>query len=162
MKMAMIAPESITDIQSTNSVSLLHLQAIGAACGAPPGEVSSQDISLAAQTRADRYFVPPPAMDILLKLSEVRNSAPLPEIRPRHGLRIPPESECLLGPNYQLKGEASQPLLQVEAIDSNAVEDRKYDKEDGTRRDHKITITAPSEDWKPGPDRPSEPWPSQL
>jgi hypothetical protein len=30
------------------------------------------------------------------------NKEEIPEIKVRHGLRIPPESQCLLTPNYQL------------------------------------------------------------
>lgn len=42
------------------------------------------------------------ALQILHKLAELRNATPLPELRTRHGLRIPPDSECLLNPGVQL------------------------------------------------------------
>lgn len=101
--------------------------------------------------------MPPPSLDVLLQLAEARNSAPLPEIKPRHGLKIPPESECLLAPNYQLRKETLEPLVKVESIDTDAVEDRKQGR---VISNHTLNISAPSEDWKPGPDRDPEPWQS--
>ena len=61
-------------------------------------------------------------MQVLAELAEQRNRQPLPPLRKRYGLRLPPEEDCLLGANYQLRrdtdagaaGAAAQPM-EVEA-----------------------------------------------
>ena len=40
---------------------------------------------------------------MLLALAEQRNRQKLPELGRRFGLRLPPEEDCLLAPNYQLR-----------------------------------------------------------
>jgi len=40
---------------------------------------------------------------VLLGLAEQRNRQKLPELGRRYGLRLPPEEDCLLAPNYQLQ-----------------------------------------------------------
>lgn len=44
----------------------------------------------------------------MAKLAEVRNSMPLPPIKPHCGLRLPPDRYCLSACNYKLRA-ASQP-----------------------------------------------------
>ena len=70
--------------------------------GARGGEVGLPDVMLAIQGRAAHAFVPPPPMQQLHALAEAVNARPLPEPRQRHGLRLPPEAEALLAPNYQV------------------------------------------------------------
>ena len=42
-------------------------------------------------------------LQVLLALAEQRNRQKLPELGRRFGLRLPPEEDCLLAPNYQLR-----------------------------------------------------------
>ena len=114
---------------------------------------------LAIQSKGQYSFVPPPPQQLLLSLAELRNKTPLPELRLRHGLRIPPEGECLLNPNYQLQPTNREPLLPATAMD---VDDTGAAKE--TNVGHNIekkhvSIETPAEGWQPGPDAPADPWP---
>lgn len=44
---------------------------------------------------------------VLQQLAAEINAQPLPEIKPAFGLRLPPEDDCLLAPNYQLEPPAT-------------------------------------------------------
>jgi hypothetical protein len=45
---------------------------------------------------------PFPASQLLHELASQYNKQPIPELRQRHGLRLPPEADCLTAPNFQL------------------------------------------------------------
>jgi transcription initiation factor TFIID subunit 9B len=125
--------------------------------------VGHHDVALAIQARAEKYFVPPPPQDLLLELAATRNQAPFPELRTRFGLRIPPEGECLLAPNYQLAPASHEPPVRGAAIDPSAVQARAKSSEDALRK-HVMTIVAPGGgEWRPGPDPPAdEDWPEEI
>lgn len=42
------------------------------------------------------------SIQVLQQLAAEINAQPYPEIKPHFGLRLPPEEDCLLVPNYQL------------------------------------------------------------
>ncbi|KAK9838135.1 hypothetical protein WJX81_003283 [Elliptochloris bilobata] len=66
-------------------------------------EITPEDVLLAIQSREAFSFVQPPSQDVLLALAEARNRQKLPELGRRYGLRLPPDEDCLLAPNYQLQ-----------------------------------------------------------
>lgn len=53
----------------------------------------------------DKAFTSPPPRDVLLDLTRIRNSSPLPLIKPNSGLRLPPDRYCLSSCNYRLKNK---------------------------------------------------------
>ncbi len=112
---------------------------------------------LAIQSKGQHSFVPPPPANLLLNLAELRNKVPLPELRLRHGLRIPPEGECLLNPNFQLQPTNREPVAAT-AMDVDAVAARQLSAHNIEKK-HVVSIDAPAEGWQPGPDAPAEPWP---
>lgn len=75
--------------------------------------ISLQDVVLAQELASQHAFVPPPSQACLLALAAQTNSQPLPEPKPRLGLRIPPEADCILGPNYQLVPRTPPPRPDV-------------------------------------------------
>jgi hypothetical protein len=97
-------------------------------------------------------------LQLLTKLASQRNQQPLPELRTRHGLRLPPEGECLLNPNYQLQ-PAPEGSRQAPPTDA-AVEARRssYNVQQA-QGDARIQVAAPEVAWTPPPDAPAEPWP---
>ncbi len=54
-------------------------------------------------SRGSRVRATHPGPQVLLGLAEQRNRQKLPELGRRYGLRLPPEEDCLLAPNYQLQ-----------------------------------------------------------
>lgn len=127
-------------------------------CGLPPGEVGAQDVMLAIQARSQHSFVPPPPQQLLLSLAELKNKAPLPEIKQRHGLRIPPEGECLLNPNYQLQPSDKETYIPATSVDAAAKQARQRSTYN-VQKKHSVYVDAPTEGWQPGPDPPGDPWP---
>jgi hypothetical protein len=113
---------------------------------------------LAIQSKGQHSFVPPPPMHLLLNIAEVRNKVPLPELRLRHGLRIPPEGECLLNPNFQLQPTTRESFLPATAVDVDAVAARQTSAHNIEKK-HAMSIETPAEGWQPGPDASAEPWP---
>ena len=64
--------------------------------------MGTDDLSMVRyMTPQQGFMAQPPVMEMNRRAREV-NSQPLPEIRPRPGLRLPPESECLLNPDFQV------------------------------------------------------------
>ena len=115
---------------------------------------------LAIQTRAQHAFVPPPPQQLLLSLSALRNKDLLPELRSRHGLRIPPERECLLNPNFQLQPSQPDPPVPAAAVDAAALEARRQS-DYNVKRKHidAMSVETPGEGWQPAPEAAAEPWP---
>lgn len=59
-------------------------------------------------------------VQVLMQLAERRNVQPLPEIKKRFGLRLPPEEDCLLGGNYHLaRGAAALASEPAQAMDTD-------------------------------------------
>lgn len=58
----------------------------------------------------------------MAKLAAQVNKEEIPEIKVRHGLRIPPESQCLLMPNYQLpkRDKAAFQATKVQSKETSA------------------------------------------
>ena len=71
----------------------------------------SKELSLPLKKASDMcpYFgpeilAPAPCLQVLARIAAQHNRRPLPELRQdKHGLRLPPEVDCLLAPNYQLQ-----------------------------------------------------------
>lgn len=53
----------------------------------------------------DKAFTSPPPRDVLLDLTRIRNSSPLPSIKSNSGLRLPADRYCLSGCNFRLKSK---------------------------------------------------------
>ncbi|KAK2076992.1 hypothetical protein QBZ16_005220 [Prototheca wickerhamii] len=69
--------------------------------------VQMAHILLAGELRSAHTFTSPPSYQVLQQLAAEINAQPLPEIKPAFGLRLPPEDDCLLAPNYQLEPPAT-------------------------------------------------------
>ena len=65
--------------------------------------VDAEDIRLAVQMYNEQMAAPPPARDILIETSRVRNAQPLPVPKASSGLRLPPDRFCLTACNYKLR-----------------------------------------------------------
>ncbi|KAK9823629.1 hypothetical protein WJX72_004340 [[Myrmecia] bisecta] len=84
-------------------------------CSKRKGELTREDILLAIQAReglgeawhpdafAPVAFTQPPAQNVLNELAARRNKQKLPALGKKAGLRLPPDADCLLAPNYQLQ-----------------------------------------------------------
>lgn len=71
--------------------------------GKASGEASMEDVMLAIQSRTAYSFVQPPTHATLAEVADQLNSIPLPDVTKRFGLPLPPDEDCLVAPNYQLK-----------------------------------------------------------
>ncbi|KAI8923335.1 transcription initiation factor IID, 31kD subunit-domain-containing protein [Entophlyctis helioformis] len=60
------------------------------------------DVRLAIESRASHAFSGPPSREVMMELAEKKNSIPLPLIPEKFGLRLPPERNTLLKPNFQI------------------------------------------------------------
>nr|XP_018909561.1 PREDICTED: transcription initiation factor TFIID subunit 9 [Bemisia tabaci] len=80
-----------------------------------------EDIKLAIQLKMDRMFTNPPPRDILLEIARVKNSSPLPVIKPHCGVRLPPDRYCLAQCNYKLKSmSAKKPIKPLSTFQSSS------------------------------------------
>jgi hypothetical protein len=78
-------------------------------------------------------------LQVLSKLAEQYNRRPLPELRQRHGLRLPPEADCLTAPNYQIEGAVAPPTAaqalgrqqQQQAVAVGGAAMRQQQRQDG-------------------------------
>ncbi|RKP08469.1 transcription initiation factor TAFII31 [Thamnocephalis sphaerospora] len=68
-------------------------------------DVDLDDVQLAIQGIVNNSFTGPPPREFLTELAAEKNSAPLPLIPERYGIRLPPEQYCLTGANYQIVPE---------------------------------------------------------
>ncbi|KAK9056094.1 hypothetical protein SSX86_027182 [Deinandra increscens subsp. villosa] len=64
--------------------------------------IDSDDVKLAIQSKVNFSFSQPPPREVLLELARVRNKIPLPRSLSGPGMALPPESDTLISPNYQL------------------------------------------------------------
>eukprot|EP00842_Homolaphlyctis_polyrhiza_P001536 jgi/Hompol1/2383/HPOL_001441-RA len=69
-------------------------------CGRKDIEV--EDVRLAIASRVANSFSGPPSREIMMELAEKKNSIPLPQIAERLTLRLPPERNTLIKPNFQI------------------------------------------------------------
>lgn len=67
--------------------------------------IDLDDVKLASQMILDKAFTSPPPRDVLLDLTRIRNSSPLPAIKTNSGLRLPADRYCLSGCNFRLKNK---------------------------------------------------------
>lgn len=67
--------------------------------------IDLDDVKLASQMLLDKAFTSPPPRDVLLDLTRIRNSSPLPSIKSNSGLRLPADRYCLSGCNFRLKNK---------------------------------------------------------
>jgi len=68
--------------------------------------IDCDDIKLAVQVNSEQTVTTPPPKELLIELSEAKNSVQLPLIKPGAGLRLPPDRHCLTSTNYRLKSAA--------------------------------------------------------
>lgn len=71
--------------------------------------IDLDDVKLASQMLLDKAFTNPPPRDVLLDLTRIRNSSPLPSIKSNSGLRLPPDRYCLSACNFRLKNKKPVP-----------------------------------------------------
>ncbi|KAK9066927.1 hypothetical protein SSX86_014251 [Deinandra increscens subsp. villosa] len=64
--------------------------------------IDSDDVKLAIQSKVNFSFSQPPPREVLLELARERNKIPLPRSLGGPGMALPPESDTLISPNYQL------------------------------------------------------------
>ncbi|XP_076897176.1 transcription initiation factor TFIID subunit 9-like [Bidens hawaiensis] len=79
--------------------------------------IDSDDIKLAIQSKVNFSFSQPPPREVLLELARERNKIPLPKSLSGPGMSLPPESDMLISPNYQLlisKKRASEAVEETE------------------------------------------------
>lgn len=57
---------------------------------------------------------------MLAKLADVRNSMPLPPIKPHCGLRLPPDRYCLSACNYKLRAASQPKKMMKSALESRS------------------------------------------
>ena len=76
--------------------------------------IDLEDVKLASQMLLDKSFTSPPPRDVLLDLTRIRNSSPLPPIKSSAGLRLPADRYCLSGCNFRLKSKKpAAPIKKV-------------------------------------------------
>lgn len=61
------------------------------------------DVKMAVQMQCEQNNTAPPTREVLLELSQFRNSTQLPLVKPGAGLRLPPDRHCLTAVNYRLR-----------------------------------------------------------
>lgn len=66
-------------------------------------QLDVDDIKLAVQMQCEQNNTAPPTREVLLELSQFRNSTQLPLVKPGAGLRLPPDRHCLTAVNYRLR-----------------------------------------------------------
>jgi len=71
--------------------------------GRPASEIDLEDVKLAIQTRVNFSFMQPPSRALLSTLVQQKNGRPLPLLKAKTGIRMPPEKYCLTAPNFQFK-----------------------------------------------------------
>lgn len=65
--------------------------------------VDVEDVKMAVQMQCEQNNTAPPSREVLLELSQFRNSTQLPLVKPGAGLRLPPDRHCLTAVNYRLR-----------------------------------------------------------
>jgi len=65
--------------------------------------VDVEDVKIAVQMQCEQNNTSPPSREVLLELSQFRNSTQLPLVKPGAGLRLPPDRHCLTAVNYRLR-----------------------------------------------------------
>lgn len=87
-----------------------------AGIGASSAPLTVEDVRLAISARVSYQFKPAAPKELYLELAHERNKRPLPPIPPGHGLRLPPEKDCLTGRDRTLEEDADIVLAGFEAI----------------------------------------------
>jgi len=70
-------------------------------------DMELSDIRLSIQSRVNSFTQPPPR-ELLLALSQAKNSIALPPIPPKFGVQLPSEEYCLVSPSYQVDPKKGQ------------------------------------------------------
>lgn len=82
--------------------------------------IELDDVKLALDLVLDKAFTTPPSRHVLAKLAEVRNTMPLPPVKPCQGLRLPPDRYCLSACNYKLRHTLQGKKMTKSAIDGRS------------------------------------------
>jgi transcription initiation factor TFIID subunit 9B len=86
--------------------------------------IDLEDVKLASTMLLDKTFTGPPPREILTEVSKLKNTQPLPMIKPHSGIRLPPDRHCLLAANYKLRAataNASTKKLVKSAIEGSTI-----------------------------------------
>jgi transcription initiation factor TFIID subunit 9B len=81
---------------------LMDAEAYSEQTGRAPGEVDTENVVLAIEARAAHSFVQQPSQEDLSKIASKINSQPLPKLKEKYGLRLPPDTESLVLPNWRV------------------------------------------------------------
>jgi len=106
--------------------------------------IDIDDVRLAVKMQSEKSFTNPPPREVLLEVAKIKNSQPLPFVKPSYGLRLPPDRYCLNGTNYKLKS-----MVKKSVKTGNATGGRSYSivKRSGTlsslSRPQHITLQKP-------------------
>ncbi|GBF93480.1 hypothetical protein Rsub_06613 [Raphidocelis subcapitata] len=93
----------LLDFVYTYSADVLQdAEAYAASAGRPPGSVQLGELALALAARGGGAFAAPPPQEALQRIADEVNAIDLPEFPLRHGLRLPPNDDCLVMPNWEL------------------------------------------------------------
>lgn len=101
---------------------------------------------------------------MLASLAETCNKKPLPEIKERFGVRIPPLSDCLVNRNYEIKSSERDPPPGFTAPASNgSVQVGQGGQPYGVKQaggDGGLVggNVAGMDNWQPKADEPAEDW----
>ncbi|XP_075146207.1 TBP-associated factor 9 [Haematobia irritans] len=82
--------------------------------------IDLDDVKLATEVVLDKAFTCPPPRHVISKLAEVRNSMPLPAIKPHCGLRLPPDRYCLSACNYKLRAANQAKKMTKSALEGRS------------------------------------------
>ncbi|XP_017140827.1 transcription initiation factor TFIID subunit 9 [Drosophila miranda] len=83
--------------------------------------IDLEDVRLATDMALDKSFTGPLPRHTLSKVAEIRNSMPLPPIKPHCGLRLPPDRYCLTGVNYKLRATNQAKKMPKSALEARAL-----------------------------------------
>ncbi|BFG02108.1 transcription initiation factor TFIID subunit 9 [Drosophila madeirensis] len=83
--------------------------------------IDLEDVRLATDMALDKSFTGPLPRHTLSKVAEIRNSMPLPPIKPHCGLRLPPDRYCLTGVNYKLRATNQAKKMPKSALESRSL-----------------------------------------
>ncbi|XP_030381923.1 transcription initiation factor TFIID subunit 9-like [Scaptodrosophila lebanonensis] len=108
------------------------------------------DIKLAADMVMERSFTEPPQRHELAEATEQCNSVPLPRVKRKNGLRLPPSAHCLIGRNYRLRKPPSIKATEA-ALESRKAKSVRKESSQLTKQQAKEQLNeTPTDDLKVG------------
>jgi len=102
--------------------------------------IDLDDVRLATEVTLDKSFTGPLERHVLAKVADVRNSMPLPPIKPHCGLRLPPDRYCLTGVNYKLRATNQPKKMTKSAVEGRPLKTvvKPVSSANGPKRPHSV------------------------